>query len=61
VLYHQLGMAAQDCGRLDEAEDWFRKSLTIEEELGNQPGMAITYHELGTTAQYCGRLDETEA
>ena len=30
-------MTAQDRGRLDEADDWYRKSLTIEEELGNRP------------------------
>ena len=60
VIYHQLGMTAQDRGRLDEAEDWYRKSLTIDEELGNRPGMAITYHELGITAQDRGRLDEAD-
>jgi tetratricopeptide (TPR) repeat protein len=60
VIYHQLGMAAQDRGRLDEADDWYRKSLTIKEDLGNRPGMAITYHELGTTAQRRGRLDEAD-
>jgi hypothetical protein len=35
--YHQLGITAQDRGRLDEADDWYRKSLTIEEDLGNAP------------------------
>jgi Tetratricopeptide repeat len=42
VIYHQLGMTAQDCGRLDEAEDWYRRSLAINEELGNRPGLAVT-------------------
>ena len=37
VIYHQLGMTAQGRGRLDEAEDWYRKALTIEEELGGRP------------------------
>jgi tetratricopeptide (TPR) repeat protein len=60
VLYHQLGTTAQRRGRLDEAEDWYRKSLTIEEDLGDRPGMARTYHNLGTTAQERGRLDEAE-
>jgi tetratricopeptide (TPR) repeat protein len=60
VLYHQLGMTAQDRGRLDEADDWYRKSLTINEELGNRPGMATTYHQLGTTAQHRGQLDEAD-
>ena len=53
-------MTAQDRGRLDEAEDWYRKALTINEELGDRPGMASTYHQLGITAQDRGRLDEAE-
>ena len=60
VIYHQLGMTAQDRGRLDEADDWYRKSLAINEELGDRPGMASTYHQLGITAQDRGRLDEAE-
>jgi len=58
VIYHQLGMAAQDRGRLDEAEDWYRKSLTIDEELGDRPHIANTYHQLGITAYLRGRLDK---
>ena len=49
--YHQLGMTARDRGRLDEAEEWYRKSLTISEELGNRPDMAIAYAELGLLAE----------
>ena len=60
VIYHQLGMTAQDRGRLEEAEDWYRKSLTIKEELGNRPGMALTYAQLGNTARVRGRLDEAD-
>ncbi len=60
VIYHQLGMTAQARGRLDEAEDWYRKSLAIDEELGNRPGMAIGYHQLGMIALDRGRLDEAE-
>jgi tetratricopeptide (TPR) repeat protein len=60
VVYHQLGMTAQDRGRLDEADDWYRKSLTIKEELGDRPGMASTYHQLGNTAKARGRLDEAD-
>ena len=44
-------MTAHVRGRLDEAEDWYRKSLTIEEELGNRPGMASTYAQLGLLAE----------
>jgi tetratricopeptide (TPR) repeat protein len=60
VNFHQLGRTAQDRGRLDEAEDWYRKSLAIKEELGDRPGMATTYGQLGITAQDRGRLDEAE-
>ena len=60
VIYHQLGSTAQDRGRLDEADDWYRKALTIFEELGNRPYMASTYHQLGMTAQHRGRLDEAD-
>ncbi|MDQ1027847.1 tetratricopeptide (TPR) repeat protein [Streptomyces umbrinus] len=60
VTYHQLGVVAQERGRLDEAEDWYRQSLTINEDLGNRPGMASTYHQLGRVAQERGRLDEAE-
>ena len=60
VIYHQLGTTAELRGRPDEAEDWYRKSLTIKEELGDRPGLANTYHQLGSTAQRRGRLDEAE-
>jgi tetratricopeptide (TPR) repeat protein len=60
VIYHQLGMTAQDRGRLNEAADWYRKSLATSEELGDRSGMALTYHQLGSTAQDRGRLDEAE-
>ncbi|MCX4671509.1 tetratricopeptide repeat protein [Streptomyces sp. NBC_01381] len=60
ATYHQLGAVAQDRGRLEEAEEWYRKSLTIEEELRNRPGMATSYHQLGRVAQDRGRLEEAE-
>jgi tetratricopeptide (TPR) repeat protein len=60
VIHHQLGNTAHRRGRLDEAEDWYRRSLAIDEELGDRPGMAITFHQLGMTAQQRGRLDEAD-
>ena len=60
VIYRQLGITAQDRGRLDEADDWYRRSLAISEELGDRPGIAITYHQLGRIAQDRGRLDEAD-
>lgn len=58
--YHHLGMTAQGRGRPDEADDWYRKALTINEEVGDRPNMAITYHQLGTTAQARGQLEEAD-
>jgi tetratricopeptide (TPR) repeat protein len=60
VTYHRLGMIAQDRGEMDEAGDWCRQSLAIQEELGDHPGMSKTYHELGNVAYLRGRLDEAE-
>jgi tetratricopeptide (TPR) repeat protein len=60
VLYHQLGMTAQDLGRLEEAEEWYHKSLAIKESLGNRPDMAGTYHQLGATVRRRGQLEEAE-
>jgi tetratricopeptide (TPR) repeat protein len=58
--YHGLGITAQDRGRLEEADDWYRKSLTLHEELGNRPGMAAIYHQLGMTAQNRRQLEEAD-
>jgi len=60
VTYHQLGMIAEDRGRLDEADDWYHKSLTIKEELGDRPSMTNTYHQLGNIAYLRRRLDEAD-
>ena len=58
VSYHQLGTVALRRGRLDEAADWYARSLAIMEELGYRPGMADSYHQLGLAAYLRGRLDE---
>ncbi len=58
--YHQLGMIAHYRGHLEDAEDWYRQSLTIIEDLGDRPGMAISYHQLGMIAQDRGHLDDAE-
>lgn len=47
VIYYELGLVAQDRGRLDEADDWYRKSLAIGEEVGDRPGMTLTYGSSG--------------
>ncbi|WP_371653313.1 MULTISPECIES: tetratricopeptide repeat protein [unclassified Streptomyces] len=61
IGYHQLGLLAQYRGQLGEAEEWYRKSLTIKEELGERSGMALSYHGLGIVAQHRGRQEESVA
>jgi tetratricopeptide (TPR) repeat protein len=60
AIYHQLGTVAMDRGDPVAAEDWYRKSLEIEEALGNRPGMATSYHTLGMVAQDRGDLVAAE-
>jgi tetratricopeptide (TPR) repeat protein len=60
VLYHQLGMTAQQRGLLDEADDWYRRAIQIREELGLRALLATDYHQLGSVAQQGGRLDEAD-
>ncbi|MDB4872941.1 MAG: hypothetical protein JWL97_3945, partial [Gemmatimonadales bacterium] len=60
TAHHQLGRVAQDRGRLEDAENWYRQSLTIREDLGDRPHMASSYHQLGTVAQHRGRLEDAE-
>jgi tetratricopeptide (TPR) repeat protein len=60
AVYHQLGMVAHERGWLDDAEGWYRRSLTIEQELGNRPGVAASYHQLGRIAQLRTELDSAE-
>jgi tetratricopeptide (TPR) repeat protein len=57
---HQLGLLAQDRGQLEQAEDWYRRSLTISEDLGDRPGMSSSYHQLGMLAQDRGQLEQAE-
>ena len=60
IAYHQLGVVAQDRGRLDEAEGWYKKSLAFEEALCNRPGIAGSYQQLGLLARARSRRDEAE-
>ncbi|MCP2269285.1 tetratricopeptide repeat protein, partial [Actinokineospora diospyrosa] len=50
----QLGMIAQDRGRLEDAERWYQQSLTIKENLGDRPGMARSYAQFGLLAEKRG-------
>jgi tetratricopeptide (TPR) repeat protein len=51
---------AQGRGDLDEAINWYRRSLEIEEALGNRPGMAQSYQQLGIISLDLGELDKGE-
>jgi Tetratricopeptide repeat len=57
AVSHNLGEIARMQGRLEGAEDWYRKSLTIREGLGNQADTAANYQQLGVIAHMRGRLD----
>jgi hypothetical protein len=54
-------MVAQDRGDLDTAQDWYDKALTIEEELGNRPGLALTCGQCGLLAMQRGQSMEALA
>ena len=58
VVYHQLGKVAEARGRLDEAEDRYRASVAISEEVGDRAVAATNYQQLGEIAQARGRLEE---
>jgi tetratricopeptide (TPR) repeat protein len=60
VVYHELGRVVQHRGDLAAAEQWYCKSLEIEEALGYRPGMASSYHQLGILAHERGDLAAAE-
>ena len=47
VIWHQTGMAYQEAGQPEAAEDAYRKSLAIEVRLGDVAGQASTLMQLG--------------
>ena len=47
TTWDHLGIIAQYRGQLEEAEDWYRKSLALREDLGDQRRIAASYHQLG--------------
>ena len=60
VIYHQLGITAQEQGQLDEADEWYRRAIRIREKLGLHALLATDYAMLGSTAQARRRLDEAD-
>jgi tetratricopeptide (TPR) repeat protein len=57
---HHLGMIAELRGDYQQAEERYRASLTIFEELGDRAGIASTYHQLGVIAQLRGNYQQAE-
>ena len=54
------GTIAQGRRRVGEAEDWYRKSLAVKEELGDRSDIGFTYHQLAVIAQNRGQPDEAD-
>ena len=53
-------MLAQDRGDYDAAEPLYRRSLEINERIGDQVGMSYSYRRLGMLAQDRGDYDAAE-
>ncbi|MFF5495789.1 tetratricopeptide repeat protein [Streptomyces aquilus] len=60
VYIHQLGLIAQQRGDYRQAEERYRASLTIDEELGDRAGIATSYHQLGMIAHQRGDYRQAE-
>ncbi|MCC6971519.1 MAG: tetratricopeptide repeat protein, partial [Phycisphaerales bacterium] len=58
ATYGNLGVIERARGNLDAAEEYLKKSLTINEKLGLQEGMAIQYANLGLIAEQRGNISE---
>ena len=60
AVNHQLGVIAQRRWRLEEAEEWFLKSLAIIEHGEDRAVAADDYHSLGQVKQYQRRYTEAQ-
>ncbi len=59
-IFHNLGMVAQGRKQYDQAEDWYRKALEINEAGGHEAESADSYHQMGLMLQSQRRDDEAE-
>ena len=55
-----LGILAQLRGNYEKAETFYRESLKIEQEIGDQAGVSMSLHNLGILAQDRGNYEEAE-
>ena len=60
AVNHQLGVIAKRRWRLDEAEEWFLKSLAIIEHGEDSAVAADDYHSLGQVKQYQRRYTDAQ-
>jgi tetratricopeptide (TPR) repeat protein len=60
LAYFQLGLIAGRRGLVQEAEEWYRKSLSIGESLDDRDTVASSYYQLGQVAIRRGELGEAE-
>ncbi|MFB8237085.1 tetratricopeptide repeat protein [Kitasatospora purpeofusca] len=58
--HQRLGGIAVDRGDFGEAEEWYLRSQTLLEQLGDVEGLAIGHHQLGVVAHRLGRPDDAE-
>ena len=57
INYGNLGNLYYTRGNLDDAEEMYKKSLEIDEELGRRQGMASNFGDLGNLNAARGDLD----
>ncbi|MFE2723350.1 tetratricopeptide repeat protein [Kitasatospora sp. NPDC059327] len=60
VALQGLGRVSVEKGRLADAERWYRQSLAIDEQRGNQSGMAVAHHQISVIAVRQGRMADAE-
>ncbi len=58
AVYHQMGEVALKRWQLDEAEDWYLKSIAIIEEGEDRASVADDYYGMGQVRQYQRRYTE---
>ena len=58
--YHYLGLAAHYRAAYEEAEEWYRKALEINEPLGYEAECADNYYQMGLMAQARKRYQEAD-
>lgn len=61
TIWHQIGMAHQDAGQQQTAEDAYRRSLALKVQHSTAADLAATLHQLGNLYNQQGRLEEAAA